>query len=160
MLPASATSRVLLTDGGTADVLDLASENVELSRGCYHPGAEVSVARYRWGGLCESAGDADEHRRLPAALRGPWDYVLAADVTYSQKTHAALCTTLRCLLEQAVPPRCLLSHQHRLGDPPLEAFSDSAAAHGLAVEVLSRVERVPEGGDQPCRASILELSLS
>lgn len=147
-------ARVLLTDGGSDGVLEQCRLNVEDNRDAY-PEAVIDVLEFQWG---------DE---LPPAIGGAWDWVFGSDLTYGHGRHEPLCSTLRSLLlpddEEGLlamlskAPRVLLSHQHRLGEPPLDAFYACAASHGLTVEEVGRVERPPDGEYEPCSVSLLEV---
>lgn len=145
-------SRVLATDGGSHSVLQLATENIDLNRPAYHPDASVQAVYHRWG-------DA-----LPESMSMSWDVILASDVTYSRASHAPLCDTIATLCKQEsadnkLPPRALLAHTHRLGDPPLEEFYECAASRGLTSSLLEHVDELPRGEDESVRVSILELGI-
>ena len=141
-------SRVLLTDGGPEPLLQLAERNVALNRAAF-PDADVGVLRYSWG------DDLPE----PIAA-GRWDFVLASDVLYSRRTHEPFCGTVRALLRPpggAPPPRVVVAHQHRPGDPPLADFCKTVEASGLFSQVERKVERCPDGEDEPSVVSILRV---
>ncbi len=75
---ARAGGRVLLTDD-EPDALALALANASAN------GLEVAATHLRWG-------------EVPAALRGRFDVVLGADVTYDPRERAALLSTIEALL--------------------------------------------------------------
>ena len=151
-------SRVMATDGEEG-LRKLAADNFELNRKFY-PCAEVGSTQYLWGDV------------LPECISGvSWDWVIGADVTYSQKSYSALCSSL-CKLcadsDGGGKPRVLLSHTHRLGlgIPSLESFCDTAASSGLQTSVLHRGDRAPPielaafyGKGQIVGVSIIELGL-
>ena len=95
--------------------------------------------------------------RAAARERSPWDWVIGSDVTYSRESHKPLCATIEQLLSAVVPPRVVLSHQKRLGDPSLDEFCACAEAHGLHASVLSSIERAPEGEYDPIAVTLIEL---
>lgn len=141
-------SRVLLTDGGDRTLCELSETNIENNRNLYDDDARISSLCFRWGDP------------MPAAMRDSvWDWVIASDVTYSRESHEPLCATILQLLSAVVPPRVVLSHQKRLGDPSLEEFCACAEAHGLHASVLSSVERAPEGEFDPIAVTLIELKL-
>jgi len=93
-------SRVVLTDGGTAELLALVQANVDKNRKLY-AAASVRVEHYLFG-----------TERLPA---GQFDLAIASDVTYSvNEARDALCCTLRALLLAGT--RCIIAHEHRRSD--------------------------------------------
>lgn len=155
-------SEVLLTDGGSESLLKLAESNVELNRMLY-PTADVRVAPYSWGVEPTPVSTTAES----------WRWILGADLTYDQHAHQPLCAALHRLLLQPdqrlaagsvdqsdwMAPRAILSHQHRLGDLPLEVFVDTATAQGLAVSELRRDTRVRDGEFEGIVTSILEVCL-
>ena len=128
-------SRVMATDCANG-LNKLASDNFAQNRDAY-PDAKVGSTHYLWG---------DD---LPEGIKGAsWDWILGADVTYSQKSYDALCASIRSLCENSDvegKPRVLLSHTHRLGlgIPTLETFCYCATSSGLQADVLHRVDRAP-----------------
>lgn len=153
-------SRVLLTDGGGDDLLELAQRNVRLNKQLYQPNASVEVEQYNWG-------DPPSESMCVAH----WDWILASDVTYAKAAHELLCASLRNLLRSAAedesslkplsvrPPRVLIAHQNRIGDPKLNQFYACAEAHQLQVAEIERVVRQLEGDDEKSTFTIFELSL-
>ena len=65
-------SRVLLTDGGSDELLSLCAANVGLNADLFAPNARVGTARLDWGVGGEEAALTGEH----------FDWVLASDCTY------------------------------------------------------------------------------
>ena len=70
--------------------------------------------------------------------------MLAADVIYNRRAHAALCSTLASLLGGGAPTRAVLAHEHRgwrrwrrLRDSRIVSFERTAAASGLRLTTLS-----------------------
>lgn len=133
-------TRVVLTDGGTSELLALVQANVNQNRELYTE-TSVRVEHYLFG-----------TERLPV---GRFDMAIASDVTYSvNEARDALCCTLRALLMAGT--RCIIAHEHRRSDMfsykvlaenrqvqtwsendvCLRTFLDSAAAHGLRVVPL------------------------
>ena len=142
-------SRVMATDGGKSSILELAASNVKLNRQAF-PDASVRVLPLQWG---------DE---LPEAVRAlSWDIILGSDVTYNPKAHAPLCDTIAAVrkvcCDELRPPRVLLAHLHRLGDPPVETFCELARSRGLQSRVLAHIDRPQIGEAESVRVSILEL---
>ena len=140
----------------------LATDNFELNAEAF-PDAELAAIQYRWG------------ETLPEGVRSNrWDWILGADITYSQRLHKVLCDSVHMLCAAGAAsadgkvPRVLLSHTHRrgLGVPSLESFLECAAASGLTASVLKRVDRPPPpqlaafyGKDEIVALSIVELGL-
>ena len=125
--------RVLLTDAYSSQaLLDLARRNVAANlRVGTIPRTVVDVQVLRWG------EDALEFETPP-------DYVLAADVIYNRRAHAALCSTLASLVGGGAPTRAVLAHEHRgwrrwrrLRDSRIVSFERTAAASGLRLTTLS-----------------------
>ena len=124
---------VTLTDGGGAGVLDVARQNMESNRALTTNTQRIRVLEHRWG------------ESLSALLPRRLDLVLASDCTYARRTHAALCTSVRSLIESsadAPPPRVIIAHQRRTffasgdGHDDLEHFRKVAAQAGLKVASL------------------------
>ena len=141
-------ANVVLTDGGSASLLELCGDNVAANAHLFAAGAPAEVQPLRWG------------EPLPASVAdAPWDMVLASDVTYGHDSHEALAQTLSALLRRPLsarrPPRVLLAHEHRsrdhglpwlkqtsleswdAGDEHLEAFGRAAEREGLALTPLA-----------------------
>ena len=112
-------SSVILTEGGSDGLIQLARRNVNANRRHLH--CDVSVQRHGWGEPIESS----------------CDLVVGSDVTYDRDAHDRLCTTLKALKAPA-----LLAHQHRRvasflsGESQLDHFLAAAASVGLAVDRL------------------------
>ena len=112
-------SSVVLTEGGSEGLLQLARRNVAANQ--RHLPCDVSVQRHGWGDPIESS----------------CDLVVGSDVTYDRDAHDRLCTTLRALKAPA-----LLAHQHRRvasflsGESQLDHFLETADQMGLAVDRL------------------------
>ena len=110
-------SSVILTEGGSEGLLQLARRNVAANRRLLP--CDVEVQRHGWGDPIESS----------------CDLVVGSDVTYDRDAHARLCTTLKALGAPA-----LLAHQHRRvasflsGESQLDHFIETAASVGLAVD--------------------------
>ena len=125
-------SKVTLTDGGPAALLSLARANaadpgnVELWSGREGAtSADVSVEAFSWGS--------------PTGPLGRFDWILAADVTYSTSAHAALCESLAAQLREHSPGcRVLVAHEVRAiegeEDGKLASFLRAAGEAGLAVK--------------------------
>lgn len=133
-------SRVVLTDGGPPQLFELLSSNVECNRHLFGS-AEVRAEYFRFGGAT-----------MP---EGPFDLVLASDVTYSvHEVRDALCKTIRSFLESG--SRCVVAHEHRRAtmfdldttrqnrerlawdqdDVALRMFLEAAEENGLAVQPI------------------------
>ena len=112
-------SSVILTEGGSEGLLQLARRNVAANQ--RHLPCDVSVQRHGWGDAVEWAPEL----------------VVGSDVTYDRDAHDRLCTTLKALNAPA-----LLAHQHRRvasllsGESQLDHFLAAAASVGLAVDRL------------------------
>ena len=112
-------SSVILTEGGSESLLQLARRNVDANRRLLP--CDVSVQRHGWGEPVE------------------WtpELVVGSDVTYDRDAHDRLCASLKALQAPA-----LLAHQHRRvasllsGESQLDHFLQSAASVGLAVDRL------------------------
>ena len=144
--------RVLLTDAYSSQaLLDLARRNVASNlRAGTIPRNVVDVQVLRWG---EDALDFES---------APPDYVLAADVIYNRRAHAALCSTLASLVGGGAATRAVLAHEHRgwrrwrrLRDSRIVSFERTAAASGLRLTTLS-TERQSKCGLRD--VSILEVA--
>ena len=125
--------RVLLTDAYSSQaLLDLARRNVAANlRVGTIPRTVVDVQVLRWG--------EDEIQ-----FEAPPDYILAADVIYNRRAHAALCSTLASLVGGGAATRAVLAHEHRgwrrwrrLRDSRIVSFERTAAASGLRLTTLS-----------------------
>jgi predicted nicotinamide N-methyase len=114
-------SSVLLTEGGSDGLLQLARRNVETNRRHIH--CEVSVERHSWG-------DAVDASWAP-------ELIVGSDVTYDRDGHDRLCATLLALGAPA-----LLAHQHRRvasflsGESQLGHFLEAAERAGLDVDTV------------------------
>ena len=112
-------SSVILTEGGSEGLLQLARRNVAANR--LHLNCEVEVRRHGWGEPVEWAPEL----------------VVGSDVTYDRDAHDRLCATLKALQAPAI-----LGHQHRRvasflsGESQLDHFLETADQMGLAVERL------------------------
>jgi len=112
-------SSVVLTEGGSEGLLQLARRNVDANRRLLP--CDVSVQRHGWGEPVEWAPEL----------------VVGSDVTYDRDAHDRLCTTLKALKAPA-----LLAHQHRRvasflsGESQLDHFLTTAQSVGLAVDRL------------------------
>ena len=112
-------SSVMLTEGGSEGLLQLARRNVAANR--LHLNCDVSVQRHGWGEPVEWAPEL----------------VVGSDVTYDRDAHDRLCATLKALKAPAI-----LAHQHRRvasflsGESQLDHFLAAAASVGLAVDRL------------------------
>ena len=128
---------VTLTDGAAAS-LPLARANIARNAHLLPEGTEMRAERYLWGETPPPAG--------------PFDFVLASDVSYFYETeaHAALAQTLGVLLrrEQQKAPRVVLTHEHRNRgvreaaetsddrDEYLGLFREACRVQGLRLELL------------------------
>ena len=123
-------SSVILTEGGSEGLLQLARRNVDANRRLLP--CEVEVQRHGWGEPVE------------------WtpELVVGSDVTYDRDAHDRLCATLKALKAPA-----LLAHQHRRvasllsGESQLDHFLAAAASVGLAVDRLHEDATNPS---RPC----------
>ena len=112
-------SSVILTEGGSEGLLQLARRNVAANQ--RHLPCDVTVQRHGWGEPVEWAPEL----------------VVGSDVTYDRDAHDRLCATLKALKAPA-----LLAHQHRRvasflsGESQLDHFLETAASVGLAVDRL------------------------
>ena len=112
-------SSVMLTEGGSEGLLQLARRNVAANRLLLN--CEVEVQRHGWGEPVEWAPEL----------------VVGSDVTYDRDAHDRLCASLNALNAPAV-----LAHQHRRvasflsGESQLDHFLAAAASAGLAVDRL------------------------
>ena len=124
--------RVVLSDGGSSALLQLAAANTRANCALWDDdGTQVTVIRHRWG---EPAASGPE-------MRGH-NLVLGSDVTYAVEALAPLCDSLGSQLETLSPgARAVLAHQHRSGtrgdeiatDNRLQNFTVAAKARGLRV---------------------------
>ena len=133
-------SRVLLTDGGSASLLELCERNVAANAPLFAPGTRVDTAPLRWGPKSDVlAAEADGGEGGGGG--GAFEWVLASDCSYGQESgcqHESLCQALRSLLlvehtdtgggdgsggdgggGGARPPRAILAHEHRARDSGL-----------------------------------------
>ena len=123
---------MLLTDAYSSQaLLDLARRNVAAT--CAPAPSRATSS------TCRSSGGA----RTRSSSRPP-DYVLAADVIYNRRAHAALCSTLASLVGGGAATRAILAHEHRgwrrwrrLRDSRIVSFERTAAASGLRLTTLS-----------------------
>ena len=110
-------SSVILTEGGSEGLLQLARRNVAANRRLLP--CEVDVQRHGWGEPVEWAPEL----------------VVGSDVTYDRDAHDRLCATLKALKAPAI-----LAHQHRRvasflsGESQLDHFLETADQMGLAVD--------------------------
>ena len=112
-------SSVILTEGGSEGLLQLARRNVAANQ--RHLPCDVSVQRHGWGDAVEWSPEL----------------VVGSDVTYDRDAHDRLCATLKALKAPAI-----LGHQHRRvasflsGESQLDHFLETADQTGLAVDRL------------------------
>jgi len=128
--------RVMLTDGGSPVLLELAATNVHANRGLWEAnGAEVRVAAHSWG---EDADEDDD------ALTG-FQWIIGSDVTYAVHAHHALCASIATQLrKRSHGAQVLIAHQHRRDeteatDGRQQSFVCAAEATGLRVTEIDRV---------------------
>jgi len=140
-------SRVVLTDGGPAALLDLARSNIAANRHLMADGASVEVRPLAWGEQDEAGETAPAHHNshhMDQIMDLVADLVLASDVIYghesgldarAEASHAALARTIGSLLRRGDggagmanshprggrtgwrPPRVILAHEHRSRAP-------------------------------------------
>ena len=145
---------VTLTDGGDDRILQLAEANVAANAHLFDKQAAVRVEKYEWG--------------QGKVLSQHIDLVLASDVTYARNTHAALCHSLRQIMDYC-GARVVIAHEHRrilrggatgLGAPArdvgLAHFCEAVQHSGLRVTALD-VEAQAKYGLRDI--SLLEISL-
>lgn len=99
-------SCVLLTDGGSPELLSLAAQNVECNSHLWGHQTNVRVQRLRWGEM----RDVQPAWAMPPGSRG---WILGSDLTYARAAHRALCLELGWLLEHNPGCRAILAHQRR-----------------------------------------------
>ena len=94
-------SHVLLTDGGSASLLELCERNVAANAPFFAPSTRVDIAPLRWGPesgvLAAEAADGGEG----GGGGGAFEWILASDCSYGQESgcqHESLCQALRALL--------------------------------------------------------------
>ena len=160
-------SRVLLTDGGSASLLELCERNVAANAPLFAPGTRVDTAPLRWGPesgvlAAEAAGGGEG-----GGGGGALEWILASDCSYGQESgcqHESLCQALRALLlvehieagggrgSGARPPRAILAHEHRARDSGLpwlrETLSrwDEGDEHLESFAAAARCTEYPEAG--------------
>ena len=121
--------RVLLTDGQAPET-QLAALNARRHAELLAAGARVDARQYRWG----------HSVRELLEVSGGFDFVLGADILYSDETLPPLCDTIRDLRESGGvgggAPRVLLAHQtdrHGESDIP-KLLGLVAAGRGLELQ--------------------------
>eukprot|EP00966_Prymnesium_polylepis_P292410 6753206-Prymnesium_polylepis.1 len=118
-------SRVVMTDGGESECA-LAELNARRHKYLYQPGSSVSSCQYLWG------EPVDE-----LLADGSFDWVLGADIIYSDAALPPLCDVFSALIERSPPgtPRIVLAHQrNRAGEGALpRTLALVAAGRSLTV---------------------------
>ena len=120
---------MLLTDGQAPET-QLAALNARRHAELLAAGARVDARQYRWG----------HSVRELLEVSGGFDFVLGADILYSEETLPPLCDTIRDLRESGGvgggAPRVLLAHQtdrHGESDIP-KLLGLVAAGRGLELQ--------------------------
>lgn len=116
-----------LPDKGSDKLLELLTQNVQVNKDAF-PNNVPKVMELDW----TSPSDIER-----VASLGPFDVVLASDVTHFSLMHEPLTNTISSLL-RSDDGVCLLSHQERMvnlrgQDCQLQSFVQVAQSHGLNV---------------------------